>query len=53
MKSTVKIEKHTIVDEKKPFVLFALEIQSDYSKFIVLKQLQSFKSLHLEVRLLS
>ena len=34
----IRIEKHTIIDEKSPFVLFALEIQSEYSKFIVLKQ---------------
>ena len=33
----LKIEKHTIVDEKSPFVLYALEVQSEYSKFVMLK----------------
>jgi hypothetical protein len=45
-KYSIKIDKHTIVDEKKPFVLFALEIQSEYSKFIVLKQYCNFVKLH-------
>ena len=45
-KYSIKIDKHTIVDEKKPFVLFALEIQSDFSKYVVLKQFSNFVKLH-------
>lgn len=39
---SIKIDKHTIVDEKDPFVLFALELQSDFSKFVVLKKFTNF-----------
>jgi len=45
----VDIEKHTVVDEKSPFVLYALEIQSQFSKFIMLKQFQSFIKLQQEL----
>ena len=38
----VKIENHTIIDEKNPFVLYAIEIQSEYSKYITLKQFTNF-----------
>lgn len=39
---TIRIEKHTVVDEKKPFVLYALQLQSEFSKYIVLKQFHNF-----------
>ncbi len=43
------IDKHTVIDEKKPFVLYALELQSNFSKFVVLKQFASFTILQQEV----
>jgi hypothetical protein len=39
---SIHIDKHTVIDEKKPFVLYALELQSNYSKYIILKQFISF-----------
>mmetsp|Transcript_18059 Transcript_18059/g.13108 ORF Transcript_18059/g.13108 Transcript_18059/m.13108 type:complete len:133 (-) Transcript_18059:443-841(-) len=45
----LKIEKHTVVDEKDPFVLYAVEIQSEFSKFIMLKQFQNFVKLQQEL----
>jgi len=45
----IAIKKHTIVDEKNPFVLYALEIKSEFSRYIVLKQFQNFIKLQQEV----
>ena len=41
----IKIEKHAIVDEKSPFVLYALEMTSDYSRYISKKQYDNYVQL--------
>lgn len=45
----LKISKHTIIDEKNPFLLYAIEIKSNYSKYVVLKQFKNFVRLQQEV----
>jgi len=39
---SLKIRKHTVIDEKNPFILYAIEIESEFSKYIVLKQFDNF-----------
>ena len=34
---SVKINKHTMIDEKNPFILYAIEVKSNFSKYVVLK----------------
>ena len=45
------ISKHTIVDEKNPFVLFAVELESEFSRYVAKKQFQNF--VNLQKKLLS
>lgn len=45
MRYLVRIVHHTIVDEKNPFLIYAVEVHSSFSKRIVLKQFQHFVSL--------
>lgn len=33
----ISIAKHTVIDEKNPFILYAVEIKSNFSKYAVLK----------------
>ena len=46
-----RIAKHTIVDQKSPFVLYAIELQSNFSKCIVKKKFDNF--IQLQTNLLS
>ncbi|CDW83611.1 UNKNOWN [Stylonychia lemnae] len=39
---SLMIRKHTVIDEKDPFILYAIEIESEFSKYIVLKQFKNF-----------
>lgn len=45
----ISIRKHAIVDEKSPFVLYGLEVKSEYSRFAILKQFQNFIKLQQEL----
>ena len=42
----VGIRYHTMVDEKDPFELYAVEVHSPFSKRILKRQTQQFKDLH-------
>eukprot|EP00347_Sterkiella_histriomuscorum_P009893 403339469 len=45
----LRIIKHTIVDEKNPFILYAVEIESEFSRYVVLKQFSDFVRLQQEL----
>lgn len=38
----VKIARHAIIDERSPFVLYAIEIKSNFSRYIIKKQFENF-----------
>lgn len=44
-----QLRYHTIVDEKSPFVLYALEMHSPYSKNIATKRYNHFATLHAQL----
>ena len=48
----IKIDKHTVVDEKSPFVLYALELTSNYSRYVAKKQYVNFVELQQRLLLL-
>ena len=39
------IQKHVIIDQSSPFVLFAIQIESDYSHFITKNTFENFEIL--------
>lgn len=41
-KFSIIIEQHAIIDEKSPFVLYGVEMQSDFSNFIARKRFNDF-----------
>ena len=44
-----QLRYHTIVDEQSPFVLYALEVHSPYSKNIATKRYNHFATLHAQL----
>jgi hypothetical protein len=38
----VKIARHAIIDERSPFVLYAIELRSNFSRYIIKKQFENF-----------
>jgi hypothetical protein len=48
----VRIDRHAIVDEKNPFVLYAVEVFSPYSKTVLKKRYNNFAILAAQVRIL-
>lgn len=38
----VKIARHAIIDERSPFVLFAIELKSNFSRYIIKKKFENF-----------
>ena len=39
------ITKHVVIDQSNPFVLFAIQIESDYSRFITKNTFDNFEIL--------
>jgi len=47
----IEISNHAVVDEKSPFVLYILQIQTDFSRFVTKKKFENF--VELQTKLLS
>ena len=39
------ISKHVVIDQSDPFVLYAIQIESDYSRFITKNTFENFEIL--------
>ena len=39
------ITKHVVIDQSNPFVLYAIQIESDYSRFITKNTFENFETL--------
>ena len=47
----VEIKRHAIIDEKAPFLLYAVEVHSPFSKKIVFKRYNHFSILNAQVNI--
>ena len=39
------IHKHAVIDQSSPFVLYAIQVESDYSRFITRNTFENFEIL--------
>ena len=45
------IKRHAVIDEKSPFILYAVEVHSPYSKRVIQKRYNHFSILYAQVSL--
>ena len=52
-KLKINVNKHSIIDEKKPFILYLCEIKSQFSKKTIRVKFENFLKLQKELEKLS